>query len=80
MTDEKVTTFTIGSQRKDTPGAKSSEFKITFGTQIIGACMIAAATYLQSAGKDPGDLLTVGAYLLGITSVGYTSARSFVKR
>jgi len=69
-----------GSARKDSPGAKSSEFKVTLATQIIGALMITAATYLQSKGKDPGDLLTIGAYLLGITTLGYMGARSFVKR
>ena len=42
--------------------------------------MIAAATYMQSQGKDPGELLTIGAYLLGVTTLGYTGARSFVKR
>jgi len=68
------------SVRKDSPGIKSSEFKVTAITQIIGACMIAAATYMQNKGQDPGDLLTIGAYLLGITTLGYTGARSFVKR
>lgn len=70
----------VATPKAITPGVRSSEFKVTLVTQIIGALMIAAATYFQSKGKDPGDLLSIGSYLMGVSTLGYTGARSFVKR